>query len=52
MQLIAVITEINIFHPAANNNPFEPEFTIVISFTTAVNCCRNSRLVVDEDDLK
>ena len=26
-------------------NLFEPEFTIV------ANCCRNSRLVVDEDDL-
>ena len=33
-------------------NPFEPEFTIVISSTTSRDCCRNSRLVVDEDDLK
>ena len=29
-------------------NPFKPEITIVI-FTA--NCCRNSRPVVDEDDL-
>ena len=32
-------------------NPFKPEFTIVI-FIQAANCCRNSRLVVNEDDLK
>ena len=31
-------------------NPFKPELTIVI-FIQAANCCRNSRLVVDEDDL-
>ena len=30
-------------------NPFHPEFTIVNEFTA--NCCRNSRLVMDEDDL-
>ena len=35
-------------------NPFKPEFTIVIFIWAlqAANCCRNSRLVVDEDDLK
>ena len=27
-------------------NPFQPEFPL-----QAANCCRNSRLVVDEDDL-
>ena len=30
-----------------NDYPFKPEFTIV----QAANRCRNSRLVVDEDDL-
>ena len=34
-------------------NPFKPEFTIVIFNhpLQAPNCCRNSRLVVDKDDL-
>ena len=33
--------------------PFKPEFTIAIFYPLqAANCCRNSRLVVDEDDLK
>ena len=31
-------------------NPSRPEFTIAGKFTA--NCCRNSRLVVDEDDLQ
>ena len=36
-----------------NINPFKPEFTIVIfSPLQAANCFRNSRLVVDEADLK
>ena len=34
-------------------NPVKPEFTIVnLHSLQAANCCRNSRLVVDEDDLK
>ena len=33
-------------------NPFDPEFTIVILSTTSRELCRNSRPVVDEDDLK
>ena len=33
--------------------PIKPEFTIVIFNTSvAANCCRNSRLVINEDDLK
>ena len=33
-------------------NPFEPEFTNChLHPLQAANCCRNSRLVVDEDDL-
>ena len=32
--------------------PSKPECTIVIFISQAGNCCRNSRLVVDEDDLK
>ena len=31
-------------------NPYTPEFTIVHPLQAA-NCCRNSRLVVDKDDL-
>ena len=34
-------------------NPFKPEFTKCHLYPLqAANCCRNSRLVVDEDDLK
>ena len=35
-------------------NPFNPEFTIEFTIhpLQAANCCRNSRLVADEDDLK
>ena len=34
-------------------NTFKPEFTIVIAHSLqAASCCRNSRLVVNKDDLK
>ena len=43
-----------IIHQKRLFNPFEPEFTILIFIypLQAANCCRNSRLVVDKDDLK
>ena len=34
-------------------DPFKPEFTLSSSSTLqAANCCHNSRLVVDKDELK
>ena len=33
-------------------NPFEPEFTIVISSTTSRELLSQFSIVVDEDDLK